>query len=175
MCIHQSLFTYSRPFGFISGLSEPSGILSGTEGGFFDLDNQTRIRSASTNTDWTWTGSINLGTGRYYLLCNAYGISSQGPNGGYLIQGGVTTTFTWNNIRSYTINNTVIGLGGAYNPDSAGSRRRTPATPSGSGTLTEVYTGTTGGGFRQNWWSLVFIPDGVGDTAYSDHVIIHTT
>ena len=174
MCIHQTLLTRKPPFGFISGLSEPSGILSGDEGGFFDLNNATSIRNAATNTDWTWTGSINLGTGRYYLLLNAYSFSSQGPAGGYLIQGGVTTSFTWSQIRSYTINNTVIGLGGAYNPSSADSPRRSPATPSGSGTLTEVYAGTTGGGFRQRWWSLVFIPDGVGDTAYSDHVIIHT-
>jgi len=169
MCIHQTLVTRKRPFGFISGLSEPSGILSGDEGGFFDLNNATAIRSASTNTDWTWTGSINLGTGSYYLLLNVYSIESQGPAGGWMIQGGVKTTFSWSEMRSYSIQGTAIGLGGAYAQD-----ERTPATPSGSGTLTEIYAGTTGGGFRQRWWSLVFIPDGVSDTAYSDHVVIHT-
>ena len=138
----------------------------------FDINVNTSTSSA-INSSLTWTGNINLGSGKYYLILSAWGVFSQGPGSVTLTVGGVDYTTDWGTIRGNTdILGQTIGQGGTF-PGGSPDGRRSNLTPLGSGSLTSISASAVGGGFTNIFYAVVFVPSGVSDTNFANHVVVN--
>ena len=137
----------------------------------FDLDVNS-YAEGGVDASLTWNGSITLGTGKFYVICAAWGISTQGPSSVSLVINGTTYTTNWTTLRSNTdFHDQQIGVAGTFT--TTGNGRRTTLTPSVTNAeLTSISCGATGGGFRNRIYAVVFIPSGVSDTSFADHVVV---
>ena len=154
-----------------AGYQDVTGV-GNTPANMFDINVNTATAS-NPNESLTWTGNINLGTGKYYLILSAWGVPSQGPVSGVtLTVGGVDYTTDWGTIRGNSdIVSQTIGQGGTFSSPADG--RRSNLTPIGSGSLTSIVSSTTGGNFPNIFYAIVFIPNGVSDTNFANHVVVN--
>ena len=145
-----------------------------TPANVFDL-NVNSFSQGGINAALTWTGNINLGTGKYYIIVQAWGLSNQGPISGVtLTVGGVSYTTDYTTLRSTNtdIVGQTIGQGGTVPGGS--EQRRSNLTPLGSGALTSITLSATGGSFRNYFYAVVFVPSGVSDTNFANHVVVNS-
>ena len=131
----------------------------------------TSYTASGANESLTWTGDINLGTGKYYAIVIAWGQGNQGPGSVTLTVGGVNYTTDYGTLRGTNtdILGQTIGQGGTP----SGEQRRSNLTPLGSGTLTSVVLSPTGGNFTNIFYAIVFVPNGVSDTDFANHVVVN--
>jgi hypothetical protein len=143
-----------------------------TPANVFDL-NVNSFSQGGINASLTWTGNIFLGTGKYYIIVQAWGTGSQGPISGVtLTVDGVSYTTDYNTLRNTNtdIVGQAIGQGGTVPGGS--EQRRSNLTPLGSGALTSITLSAVGGGFRNYFYAVVFVPSGVSDTNFANHVVV---
>ena len=143
-----------------------------TPANVFDL-NVNSFSQGGVNAALTWTGNIFLGTGKYYIIVQAWGLPSQGPISGVtLTVGGVSYTTNYSTLRNTNtdIVGQTIGQGGTVPGGS--EQRRSNLTPLGSGSLTSITLSAVGGGFRNYFYAVVFVPSGVSDTNFANHVVV---
>ena len=162
--------SYPVPSGL--GYQNVTGV-GETPANVFDL-NVNSFSQGGVNAALTWTGNIFLGTGKYYIIVQAWGDPSQGPIGGVtLTVGGVDYTTDYSTLRGTNtdILGQTIGQGGTVPGGS--EQRRSNLTPLGSGALTSITLSAVGGGFRNYFYAVVFVPSGVSDTNFANHVVVN--